>query len=237
VFCWGVSTAGELGTTADTSCMVGFPIKGATSYVACSRGPLAVAPAMTFSSVRAGAALTCGRSTIGELYCWGLHYGPEPAPVTGGSALDSIDLGGLPYLGTGVDTVVLACGLDPARAAHCWGKSRYGLGDGSSTESWVPVPVAGGLTFRSVSVGTGACGVTDAGAIYCWGGAPGSFAQGVTPTRVAASLMFTTVTAGAQHGCGLATDGRVYCWGANRDLQLGVLGPDRSSPVAVLGQH
>jgi hypothetical protein len=236
VFCWGGNAAGELGSSTGDDCLYTFPVKGVPVSVSCSRAPLEAGSGLAFASVRAGPGLTCGRTTIGATYCWGLHYGQAPVLVDDTLGLDSLTLGGQFYPVTTSDTVALACALDPAGAAWCWGKSRYGLGDGSTTESWSPVPVAGGLTFRALSAGFGVCGVTVGGEIYCWGGLPG-FAEGTTPVKVPGTLTFTSVAAGWAHGCGLATDGRVYCWGSNLASQLGVSGPDRASPVRVLGQR
>jgi alpha-tubulin suppressor-like RCC1 family protein len=58
-----------------------------------------------------------------------------------------------------------------AGAAHCWGSNVFGrLGNGTDTKSSVPVAVAGGRTFASVSTrGSYNCGVTTGGAAFCWG--------------------------------------------------------------------
>lgn len=58
-----------------------------------------------------------------------------------------------------------------ATAAYCWGDNGYGqLGTGNEHPSAVPVAVAGGETFASVSAGDGfTCGVTTSGEGYCWG--------------------------------------------------------------------
>ena len=75
-----------------------------------------------------------------------------------------------------------SCGVTTAGVAYCWGgtQSRDAdgqipagggqLGDGTNTASNVPVAVAGGLTFQSVSADLfHGCGVTSAGVAYCWG--------------------------------------------------------------------
>lgn len=236
-YCWGVDVAGELGVAIADGCWLTFSAKDSPTPVGCSRTPLEVGQGLGLTSVRAGSALTCGRTSTGATYCWGVHYGPDPALVDDRLGLDSIDLGGVWQAEIADAMEPLACGLDPAGEAYCWGKSRFGLGDGSTTESWTPVPVSGGLTFRALSVGYGVCGLTTQGAIYCWGGAPSGFAAGATPIPVPGGLTFTTVSAGASHGCGQATDERVYCWGANSETQLGVSGPDRAIPVRALGQR
>jgi hypothetical protein len=236
VFCWGLNASGELGSPSADQCWYVFPVKGTPVAVECSRTPLEAAVGLTFASVRAGAGLTCGRTTGAAIYCWGLHYGETPVLVDDTLGLDSLTMGGWLVGADSEDNVSLACGLDPAGAAWCWGQSPFGLGDGSTTASWSPIPVTGGLAFRALSAGNGVCGVTADGALYCWGGPPG-FSQGATPTRVSGTLTFTSVTAGSWHGCGRAADERVYCWGNNADTKLGVDGPDATVPVRVLGQR
>ena len=64
-----------------------------------------------------------------------------------------------------------SCGVTTAGAAYCWGRNHIGqLGNGTETNSNVPVAVKGGLTFQSLSAGFyHSCGVTTAGTAYCWG--------------------------------------------------------------------
>jgi alpha-tubulin suppressor-like RCC1 family protein len=63
------------------------------------------------------------------------------------------------------------CALTPAGEAWCWGWNGAGqLGDGTTTSSLVPVAVAGGLRFNSLSLGgTASCG-RRANRVWCWGG-------------------------------------------------------------------
>ena len=65
------------------------------------------------------------------------------------------------------------CGVTTAGLGFCWGNNINGqLGNSSTTNSTIPVQIVGGLTFRSVSVGSleyFSCGLTTAGAAYCWG--------------------------------------------------------------------
>ena len=78
------------------------------------------------------------------------------------------------------------CAISTTGSAYCWGRDDYGqLGDGLQlpygTGNATPVPVQGGLQFRSLSLGElYTCGVvgsltaplgpsTTAGAVYCWG--------------------------------------------------------------------
>ena len=63
------------------------------------------------------------------------------------------------------------CGLTEAGRAWCWGRNGFGqLGDGSTRDSPVPMPVRGELRFARLS-GGGAhtCGESRSGDLYCWG--------------------------------------------------------------------
>ena len=136
-----------------------------------------------------------------------------------------------------------SCGLTPAGAAYCWGWNGLGgLGDGTNTDSNVPVAVSGGLTFQAVSAGRGhSCGLTTAGAAYCWGWndrgqlGDGTNTDSNVPVAVSGGLTFQSVSAGV-HSCGLTTAEAAYCWGGNFVGQLGDgTFTDSNVPVAVSG--
>ena len=65
------------------------------------------------------------------------------------------------------------CGVTTDGDAYCWGWNGWGqLGNGMASvkPGTTPDPVAGGLTFTSVSAGGfHTCGVTTDGTTYCWG--------------------------------------------------------------------
>src|SRR6266566_750235 len=134
------------------------------------------------------------------------------------------------------------CGVTAASAAYCWGYNGFGqLGDGTTTDRWTPVRVAGGVSFAAVSTGIGhTCGVTTAGAAYCWGhNASGQLGDGTTTSRstprlVAGGGSFAAVRADFSHTCGLTATRAAYCWGDNTSGQLGDgTTTSRSSPVLV----
>ena len=114
------------------------------------------------------------------------------------------------------------------------------LGDGTNTDSTVPVAVAGGLTFQSVSAGSiHSCGVTTAGIAYCWGDnedwqlGDGTNMDSTVPVALAGGLTFQSVSAGYEHSCGMTTAGAAYCWGYNGRGRLGD-GTNTDSNVPVL---
>jgi len=250
-YCWGGNSNGALG--------VG-------TYGDVSATPVPVAGGLTFASVIPAYDATCGLTTNGAAYCWGPYWGvtqglfdsatvanscsqwgcPKPLPVVGGHSFKMLSF-----------RVGHACGVTTDGAAYCWGSNDYGqLGIDSATSAsscvdqspgngfWVcpaPVPVAGGLTFVTVSTGeVHTCGLTTEGATYCWGGnGAGQLGGGATtgpelcsvegstypcshvPVAVAGGLSFTEISAGYDFTCGMVQTGAAYCWGDNGAGQLG----------------
>jgi len=199
-----------------------------------------------FAAVTAGGNHSCGLTAAGAPYCWGVNSEGElgngsttnsstPAAVSGGLTFAAV------HAGPGS---AHSCGVTTASAAYCWGYNGYGqLGNGSTSNSTVPVAVAGGLAFAVVSGGFGhSCGVTGAGAAYCWGWnfagqlGNGSTTNSSTPVAVTGGLTFLSVSAGEYHSCGLTAAGAGYCWGDNTSGQLGNGSTtSRSAPAAVAG--
>ena len=185
-------------------------------------GTAGPATGLVFSSVSAKSPHTCGITTGGDGYCWGIGFPGSGDP-------SGIHASPIPVAG-GVKFVALAaghfhaCGLTVDGTVYCWGDNRYGaLGDGTVTDRATPVPVAGGLTFAGVSGAFHTCGVTPSGTAYCWG--PNNYGQlgdGTTtdrwvPVAVAGGLRFRTVSAGMTHTCGVTVEGAAYCWGYSGD--------------------
>jgi len=115
------------------------------------------------------------------------------------------------------------------------------------TASLVPVPVAGGLVFQSISAGSDhTCGLTAAGEAYCWGdnadyqlGGGMSTDKSDVPRVVPGGLTFQNISAGDKYTCGVAVDGTGYCWGFAgdyRDLGQGDrLGAVVQAPAPIVG--
>jgi alpha-tubulin suppressor-like RCC1 family protein len=233
-YCWGSNSTGQ-GGTGDTQ--------------GPSLTPRKVVGGLTFSSISAGDAHTCALTPMGVAYCWGDNgFGQlgvnsdvdsleTPTAVAGGLTFKNISGG-----------VRATCGVTTSNQAYCWGTDASGeLGNGGPIShmttdiSRVPVAVAGGLSFSSVSVGQFyACGITTSGSVYCWGrndvGRLGNGGSTDTsePSAIASSLTFTQLDAGFTHACAVATSGGAYCWGANNSGEVGVAEPADLSRVPML---
>ena len=221
----------------------GSPASGSTPT------PELIAETSGFDRIAAGHSFTCGMRSDDRAMCWGRNVAGEtgtgesgvmvatPSPVAGGLTFTSISTGS-----AGSDRPPHACGLTASGTAYCWGNNTLGaLGNGTITSSAVPVAVAGGHVFESVSVGADfTCGIVRGAGAYCWGlaangrlgadsprencndsGGGGIIACSTTPTPVENGRAHVMITAGGMHACAIDGEGVAYCWGSNSTGQLG----------------
>jgi hypothetical protein len=202
-------------------------------------------PPFAAAAISVGGVHTCGLTPGNAWYCWGQNFAGgigdgtttdrhTPVAVTGGSAFPALSAGGYGF----------TCAQTATKAAYCWGFNAYGqLGDGTTTDRYTPVAVAGGPTFVTLTAGLNhTCGLTADSLAYCWGRngrgqlGVGDTAKRLTPTAVVGGLRFASLTALSWHTCGVTSVGAAYCWGENDTGQLGDgTQTFRYTPVAVKG--
>jgi hypothetical protein len=133
VQCWGQNGAGELGNGSTTNSLTPVTVLGITNALAAS----------------AGAFHTCALLSDGTVKCWGQNdvgqigngttvaappfSNPIPVQVSSVTSASAISAGH-----------VHACALLNSGSIQCWGENFFGeLGNGSTTNSPIPVTVAG----------------------------------------------------------------------------------------------
>lgn len=207
-FCWGDNQYGELGR-ADT--VSPRPSAGG------------VGGGVVFNSITAGQWFTCGLTSAGQAYCWGINnYGQLGDGTTVNKSIPTAVNTALSFvsLSAGWDHV---CGLTSSGAAYCWGRNNNGqLGDGTTSDKATPVTTNGGVLFARLVAGNHfSCGLTSAGAAYCWGDntygqlGDATNSQRNAPTAVSTAFVFTDISAGQSHTCAIKSGGSGYCWGSN----------------------
>ncbi len=196
------------------------------------------------TDVSAGSFYTCALMAGGAVKCWGYGLNGQL-----GIGIETVSDG--PVLVSGLSAKVRAitagprhaCALTSAGDVLCWGNNEFGqLGDGTETNSAVPVHVAGlGPGVLAIAAGDYySCALTAARGVKCWGqnGAgqlgDGTFANSSTPVNVLGlDSVIAAVSPAVGHTCALTVAGRVKCWGTNGVGELGNGIPSSSLPAPV----
>ncbi len=197
----------------------------------------------------------CALLSGGVVKCWGnnergqVGNGDAPndvgdAPGEMGSALDAIDLDGVPAKEITCG-ILHNCALLQNGEVRCWGNNgvaELGIGTGSPSLMDVPaapVDLGSGLTVAHLSAGSGhTCALFTNGQVKCWGFnlhgqlgqpqlgldyvgfAPGQMGNALPPIDLGGDLV-SQVATGNYHTCVLTQSGKVRCFGYNDKGQLG----------------
>jgi alpha-tubulin suppressor-like RCC1 family protein len=217
VVCWGVNNNGQLGDGTTTDRWAPTPVTGLDGGVV---------------AVSGGWQHTCALTTTGGVLCWGLNGAGELGDGTTSDRHTPTPVAGL---GSGVAAIAAArqhtCALKTNGGVVCWGNNQWGqLGDGTTTNRWVPTPVStlGSGVMGVAAGGTHTCALKTTGGVVCWGDnfagqvGDGTTADRWTPTPVyGLASGVGAIAAGSYHTCALPTTGGVVCWGDNAYYQLG----------------
>lgn len=183
-YCWGDNEEGELGDTLVPINCGPFP-----AHRACIRDvPGRVSTGDHFDRIAAGSFHSCGLTTAGAAWCWGLatsdwaigaaalgngahsgYYGAArgsrvPVPVEGGRRFTEITAGNR-----------ASCALGSDAMPVCWGSNNFGqLGIGSYHPNFSTMPRAVWMPIATHAPSVGeddhACALTTSGRVWCWGG-------------------------------------------------------------------
>lgn len=182
-----------------------------------------------FKKISSGVGLTCGLTTLDDLYCWGANsagvivpsgssYYSSPQAVDAGEKYIDVSIG--------ADHI---CGVTQAQRLKCWGSDASGkLGNGSGGTSGVPGFVDSSWTFVSAAASSlYTCGMTVTGITSCWGNSwnlellvNSSSGHIQSPAGMPVDPL-TKIDAGSGFFCGLKSGGELICWGNSLNYHFG----------------
>jgi hypothetical protein len=227
-WCWGDNAQGQLGFPAGVHGTPGEPLR--------------VVGKLSFSSIGAGSASTCGIAATG-MYCWGklMQAAAQPTLVSSYNGYSVVAVGDLH-----------ACTMQIVgsyRAVDCWGSNSYGqIGNDPVQLPTGPFTVRAqfGTSVGRVSTQQNVtCVDQTSGTVQCVGdngfyqlGLPSSVWWSGVPQTIGNGQLLHSVSAGMYHVCALDVNNAAWCWGMGFSGELGNgQAFTAQAPQAVTGGH
>ena len=250
IFCWGDNDYGQLGVGDTTDRLGPTQVPGITTATDITMGGGMRASAyavLADDTVRAW-----GHNNQGQLGNGNTTNQSSPVQVLDLADVSKVVIGGSAYNGTYGYSEPTACALTTAGALHCWGNNEEGqVGDGTTTDRSIPVPVEGIATVSDISAYGSSndhhfCALTTDGRLACWGdNGEGQLGQGdvidrYTPQYVktineSGDITFSGTGSWTQNGSELYyTTGNVGIGTASPTTELTVSGTTQTDILQLL---
>jgi len=209
--CWGDNTFGQLGNGTKTT----------------SALPVVVSGISTAVTVEAGIQHTCAVLSDATMRCWGRNHQGQIGDNTTTDRTTPVAVGAtVAQASLGQD---FTCARLLGGQVYCWGRNQGRLGNGSATNSSVPVPVSGFTDAVSINAGwTHACAIrSGTNGVRCWGtntnGELGNgLVGGTSLSPVAVNILDGSgLMLGLNASCARRTSGALWCWGSSQFGEMG----------------
>jgi alpha-tubulin suppressor-like RCC1 family protein len=230
VECWGYNGFGQLGNSTTVASVSPVAVTGLSSGVV---------------AIDTGESHSCALTTDGGVKCWGYNGFGQLGNGTTVASTTPVDVSGLTSGVIAISTGTShTCAVTTGGGVKCWGyNNRSQLGNGTTTNSPIPVDVAGLTDVAKITGGSlHTCALTGTGGVKCWGyndvGQLGNGTTTASPSPVDVTGLtsgVSAITAKSTSTCAVV-DGGAKCWGYNGNGQLGNgTTTNSSTPVDVTG--
>ena len=231
VWAWGNNGNGQLGVVNDPAAWF-------------HTSPVQVSGLNNITAISAGGSHSLALKSDGTVWAWGDNgHGQLGNGMVSQSVVIPVQVNLLP------DVVAIAAGLNHSLAlcsngtVWAWGNNGSGqLGNGTTTNSLIPVQVSGLVGISSISTFGSSFALKSDGTVWAWGNnglgqlGNGTTTNSLVPVRINELTDIVFVYAGSGHTLAVTSNGTVWAWGANPQGQLGDgTTEQRLTPVQMYG--